>query len=260
MVHPDAEHQLTVHEPASIEAPEAEDIPAADPIAAEDIGHHDNVEDDAVLPQFENSELISIGRPLTPIAQDASWADRPQEEEDFEAQPTATPQASPALRRLRKGPRPQVSASEAKNAKDIPAASADEEEVPQVATPLSHQEAVLEENVIVSDPPARQVEVENLAAATTNTTEATDVVMAEANVEPSPTKAPEVSEATDPATSVPESAAGPQFDYHVEHKPQVQKPIPRLPRFLGPASAPESFNINGFTIQTHVRKDSPLIV
>ena len=72
MVHPDAERQLTVHEPASTEAPEAEDIPAADPIAAEDIGHHDNVEDNAVLPQLENSELISIGRPLTPIAQDAS--------------------------------------------------------------------------------------------------------------------------------------------------------------------------------------------
>ena len=50
MVHPDAERQLIVHEPASTEAPEAEDIPAADPIAAEDIGHHDHVEDDAVLP------------------------------------------------------------------------------------------------------------------------------------------------------------------------------------------------------------------
>ena len=88
MVRPNAERQLTVHEPASTEAPEAEDIPAADPIAAEDIGHHDNVEDDAVLPQLEHSELISIGRPLTPIAQDASWVDRPQEEEDLEAQPT----------------------------------------------------------------------------------------------------------------------------------------------------------------------------
>ena len=85
IVHPNAERQLTVHEPASTEAPEAEDIPTTDPIAAEDIGHHDNVVDGAVLPQFENSELISIGRPLTPIAQDASWADRPQEEEDIEA-------------------------------------------------------------------------------------------------------------------------------------------------------------------------------
>ena len=73
--------------------------------------------------------------------------------------------------------------------------------------------------MIVSDPPAHQVEVENLAAATTNTTEATDTIMAEANVEPSPTKAPEVSEATDPAASVPASAAGPQFNYHIEHRP-----------------------------------------
>ena len=60
----------------------------------------------------------------------------------------------------------------------------------------------------MTDPPARQVEVENLEAATTNTNEATNAVMAEANVEPSPTEE-EVSEATDPATSVPESAAGP---------------------------------------------------
>ena len=53
MVHPDAdpqERQLTVHEPAFTEAHEAEDFPTADPIAAEDIGHHDHVEDDAVLP------------------------------------------------------------------------------------------------------------------------------------------------------------------------------------------------------------------
>ena len=39
VIYPDAERQLTVHEPASTEAPEAEDIPAADPIAAEDIDH-----------------------------------------------------------------------------------------------------------------------------------------------------------------------------------------------------------------------------
>ena len=98
----------------------------------------------------------------------------------------------------------------------------------------------------MTNPPARQVEVENLEAATTNTTEATDAVMAEANVEPSPTQALEVSKATDPTASVPAPVAGPQFDYHVEHRPQVQKPIPRLPRFPGPASAPGSFNINGF--------------
>ena len=53
MVYPEAERherQLTIHEPASTEAHEAEDFPAADPIAAEDIGQHDNVEDGAVLP------------------------------------------------------------------------------------------------------------------------------------------------------------------------------------------------------------------
>lgn len=119
---------------------------------------------------------------------------------------------SSALRRLRKGPRPQVSAE------DIPAASAAEEGVSQDPTPLSHQEAVLQENVLVTDPPASQVEDENHEVATTTN---------EANVEPSPAKASEDSEATDPATSVPESAAGPQFNYHVEHRPQVQKPIPR---------------------------------
>ena len=83
------ERQLIVHEPPSTEAPEVEDIPAVDPTAAEDIGHQDNVEDDEVLPQIEhnvvsspvltNSELISIGRPLTPIAQDDSWVDHPQD-------------------------------------------------------------------------------------------------------------------------------------------------------------------------------------
>ena len=69
---------MIVHEPASTEAPEAEDILAIDPIAAEDIGHQDNVENDEVLPQIErptvslpvmtNSELISIGRPLMPVS------------------------------------------------------------------------------------------------------------------------------------------------------------------------------------------------
>ena len=38
----------------------------------------------------------------------------------------------------------------------------------------------------------------------------------------------------------------PRFDYHVEHSPQVQKPKPRLPRFPSTASAPGSFNANGF--------------
>ena len=44
------ERRMVIHEPASTEAPEAEDIPAAEPTVAEDIGHHDDVEDDEVLP------------------------------------------------------------------------------------------------------------------------------------------------------------------------------------------------------------------
>ena len=59
MVCPDAECQLTIHEPAFTEAHEAEDFPAADPIAAGDIGHHDHVEDDAALPQLEHQQVSS---------------------------------------------------------------------------------------------------------------------------------------------------------------------------------------------------------
>ena len=53
------------------------------------------------------------------------------------------------------------------------------------------------------DPPTHQVEVENLDTATTNTNEANDVVMAEANVEPIPM--PEVNEAND--ATAPEASA-----------------------------------------------------
>ena len=94
VIHPASASQelhMTVHEPASTEAHEAEEIPVVDPITAEDIGHHDNVEDDEVLPQIEHqlvslpvlmhSELISIGRPQTPTSQDASWADHPQRQD-----------------------------------------------------------------------------------------------------------------------------------------------------------------------------------
>ena len=50
---------MIVHEPASTKAHEAEDIPAAEPTAAEDIGHDDNVEDDEVLPQIEHDVVSS---------------------------------------------------------------------------------------------------------------------------------------------------------------------------------------------------------
>ena len=98
-----------------------------------------------------------------------------------------------------------VSESEAKMAEDIPAASADEEEEPRVevervATPLSHQDVVLEENV--SDPPASEVEVNNPEAATNINTEANDVVMAEANVAPEANAVPEV--------HAPEATAAPE--------------------------------------------------
>ena len=204
------------------------------------------------LPVLTNSELNSIGRPLTPIAQDASWADRPQEQdspstpqqqqqatppvqeedEDFEAQPTPSRKALPALRRLRKGPRPQaplssvpegevhhqpvarqvfskatpavnVSTSKAPAAEDNPAASADDErQEERVSTPPMHEEVVHDVNVSVPDPPAPQVEVENPEAATTNASEADDIVMTEASVEPAPTNVPEANDATAPEASV----------------------------------------------------------
>ena len=52
----------------------------------------------------------------------------------------------------------------------------------------------------MTNPPAHQVEVENFEA----TTDATDAIMAEAN---------------DATASIPAPAAGPQFDYDVEHRP-----------------------------------------
>ena len=58
-----------------------------------------------------------------------------------------------------------VSESEAKMTEDVPAASADDtQEEERVPTPPITEEVVLEENVSMSDPPAHQVEVENLEA------------------------------------------------------------------------------------------------
>ena len=45
---------------------------------------------------------------------------------------------------------------------------------------------------------------------------------------------------------VPPTTPGPQFEYHVEQRPQAQKPKPRLPRFPGAATSPGSFNVNSF--------------
>ena len=110
----------------------------------------------------------------------------------------------------------------------------------------------------MSDPPAPEVEVTNTEAATNTNTEANDVVMADANVAPEVNVVPEVIapeanaapdanlqpevNATAPVPPprphtieqaynygqlvtvrwpilVPPPAAGPQFDYHVEHRP-----------------------------------------
>ena len=142
-----------------------------------------------------------------------------------------------------------VSESEAKAAEDIPAASAEENPEPRqeerVATPPVTQEVILEENVPMPDPPATEEEVENIEVATTNTTEANDVVMANNTMVPEANDAPEASvqpeahvdaEATVPSPRphtiehafdhgqlvtvkwpimVPPTAPGPQYDYHV---------------------------------------------
>ena len=102
-----------------------------------------------------------------------------------------------------------VPVSEANASEDNPAASADDEhQEERVPTPPITEEVVPEVNVPVPDPPAHQVEVEYLEAATTNTNGANDVVMADANVEPAPTNVPEVNEAND-ATALEASVVQP---------------------------------------------------
>ena len=130
------------------------------------------------------------------------------------------------------------------------------------------------------------MEVEHPEADTTNTNEADDIVMAEANVEPVPSPIQEVNAENAPEASVaqpeatvaatapvppprpytieqaynhgelitvrwhilvpPPTVSGPQFYCHIEHRPQVQKPKPRLPRFPGTVTSVGSFNANGF--------------
>ena len=96
-------------------------------------------------------------------------------------------------------PTVNVSVSEAQAAEDNPAASADEErQEERVQTPPMPEEIVHEVNMPMPDPPTPQVEVENPEAATTNASEANDVVMAKANVDLEPTSVPEANEATAP--------------------------------------------------------------
>ena len=175
--------------------------------------------------------------------------------------------------------------SEAKAAEDIPAALAAKnqetrEEEARVATPPVTDEVILEENVTMPDPPViEETEVENTKAATNNATDANDVVMAEDNVDPEENVVPEANaqpkatvhaEATVPPPRphtmeqsyyhgqlvtvrrpilVPPTAPGPQYDYHIEQRPQVQKPKPRLPRLPGAATSPGSFSVNSFREQ-----------
>ena len=91
-----------------------------------------------------------------------------------------------------------VPVSEANASKEIPAAADDERQEERVATPPTNQaENVLEENVSMPDPPATQVEVENIEAATSPTN---DVVMTDANVAPQVNTVNEANAA--PATNV----------------------------------------------------------
>ena len=94
------EHRLVIHEHTSTEAPESEEIPSVDPNTAEDIGREDNVNDDEVLPQIEpnpvvsfpaptSSELISIGRPLTPRPMASATQDMPVDDEAIMCTPLA---------------------------------------------------------------------------------------------------------------------------------------------------------------------------
>ena len=109
-------------------------------------------------------------------------------------------QRSPVARQVlsESAPTVNVSESEAHASEDNLAASTDEErQEERVSTPPIQEEAVHGLNVSVSDPPAPQVEAENVEATTTNVNTASDVVMDDANVEPTLT-VPEANVATEP--------------------------------------------------------------
>ena len=129
--------------------------------------------------------------------------------------------------------------------------------------------------MIVPDPPViEQMEVANNGAATNNATEANDSVMADGNMEPEvnvnaeATVTPIISNDVVPSPRphtmehaynksgelvtvkwpimVPPTAPGPHYDYHVEQRPQVQKPKPRLPRLPSAVTTQGSFSMLSF--------------
>nr|XP_020161834.1 proteoglycan 4-like [Aegilops tauschii subsp. strangulata] len=172
----------------------------------------ENQEHDEVLPQIErptvsslvltNSELISIGRPLTPISQDASWADRPQPatpsqdspstprpspapvisqiaNDDNYMETTPSPKASPVFQRLRKGLRPSVSMTtiteEDSNQSSSVARQVFPEDNPSVTVPMSEAHASEDNPAASTD--ERQGEEEHVATPPT-----TQEVVLEENV------------------------------------------------------------------------------
>ena len=117
------------------------------------------------------------------------------------------------------------------------------------------------------------MEVENPEAPTNNATEANDSVMAEDNVNPEAnvnaeaTVTPMISDGAVPPPRphtmerafncgelvtvrwpimVPPTAPEPQYDYHVEQRPQVQKPKPHLPRLPSVVTTQGSFSMLSF--------------
>ena len=126
--------------------------------------------------------------------------------------------------------------------------------------------------MIVPEPPVHEAtEVEENAAATTITNEANDVSMAEHTVQSEDITA--TKDNVHPSTLdvvvpppvphtravnhgelitirwpifIPPTTPGPQYDYHVEQRPQTQKPKPRLPRLPSVVTTEGSFSMLSF--------------